>query len=602
MTIQEESRARPAPNRGSVHPGGDGDRDRQLVHAFLTGDVDAFSVIASEHYQSLRTQARRQLGPTGQVEDAVQETFERALKGIRRFGLTGEYRLGPWLSRILSNVCVDQRSRSARHMRLIQAAAALPVLSDDVADEASDPQTVEIVRNALRELPQTHRRAVLLRELNGLAYDEVAKAENISVENARARVSRGKSSLRRALHKIRGVILLPLPLVRLAGRLRGDAFGLGHRAKAVAPPSGRLPRGGTGSTIVDQLAGRLVNTPLGQSAWAIMSSPPKGTFVFGLAATVATVSASTVLLNQQVAASKPPVPVNAAKAFTPLGVSAALTVPAPAPAPAPAATPHSISPSTPPPSSPPPYNWVDPTTQSTDSTTIASLPVASSCTTTDGVAAPGPGFTSGSPLGIADATAVGNTPTTVLATTGSSLSLNTALSVTPFGGDSTTSTTFTISATACLSSSGWLTAMITGTQTSADISVELVGVVEEVIGSPGDLGYIFRGTVVSQGQQVSLLSGAQFAAQLAVAEPANTAQLTIVLLGGSTTASATNSSTGSGGQSTTSSGLAPSISEFNPVGTTQDSTSTSATSGSPGSTEDVLPPFAPLIAPFVTYG
>ncbi len=586
MTIQEESRARPAPEGAAVHPQGNGDRDRQLVHAFLAGDVDAFSVIASEHYQSLRTQARRQLGPTSQVEDAVQETFERALKGIRRFGLSGEYRLGPWLSRILFHVCVDQRSRSARHMRLIQTAAAQPVLEDDIADEASDPQTVEIVRNALRDLPQTHRRALILRELNGLGYDEVAEAENISVENARARVSRGKSSLRQALHKIRGVVLVPLPLVRLAGRLRGDAFGLGHRAKSVASPSGRLPRNGSGSTFVDQLAGRLVNTPLGQSAWAIISSPPKGTFVFGLAATVATVSASTVLLNQQVAAPRPPVQVNTTKAITPLGVSTALTVSAPLPA----VTPEGTSPSTPPPASSPPYSWVDPT-QSTASTTVATLPAAPSCVATDGVAAPGSGFGYGTPLGIADATAVGNTPTTVLPMTGASLSLTTVLSVAPFGGDGTTSTSFAVSASACLSSSGWLTAMITGTETSAEVSVELVGVVEEVIGSSGDLGYIFRGTVVSQGEQVSLLSGTQFVAQLAVAEPANTAQLTVVFLGGSATTSATSSES----QSLGSSGVVPAISGFDPTSTTnQDSTSSST------STPEVVPPFAPLSAPIST--
>jgi RNA polymerase sigma-70 factor, ECF subfamily len=592
VTIQEESRAaRPGLGDGLDHARHDSDRDRQLVLAFLGGDVDAFSVIASDHYANLMAQARRQLGPTGQVEDAVQETLERALRGIRKFGLTGEYRLGPWLSRILFNVCVDQRSRSARQVRLLQTAAAQPVLEDDVANRVSDPKTVEIVRNALQDLPNAHRRAVLLRELDGLAYAEVAEAENISVENARARVARGKSSLRRALHSIRGVVLLPLPVFRLFGRVRNAIFGFGHGAKSVTDPGSRLARTSSGPSLVDQVAGRLVNTPFGQSAWAIMSSPPKGTLMFGLAATVATVSASTVLLNQPSAEARVPAPATAAvsSTLTPLGAATSLSTPAAVTTPtsksstvaAAAQTPSST------------YSWVDPGSQASGSagtTALASLPAAPTCVAEDSVPAPGPDFSYGAPLGIADALAVGNSPTTDLSMAGTSISFDAPLSVTPFGGDGSTSTIFSLSASACFSSSGWLTALVTSTDPSADVSVELVGVLEEVIGSPGDLGYVFRGVVVSQGEQSSLLAGSQFVAQLALAEPANTAQLTVVFLGGPETTTSTSGTSGD----VAASGLVPSLSEISTTGS-----SPTSTSGS-GSGPDVVPAFAPLVSPIST--
>ncbi|MGH8997298.1 MAG: RNA polymerase sigma factor, partial [Acidimicrobiales bacterium] len=169
MTIQE---TRPRPT--SVYALDIGvsacDRDRQLVLGFLAGDVDAFAVIAQEHYRALAAQARRLLGPSGQPEDAVQETLERAMRGLKRFGLTGEYRLGPWLGRILANVCNDQRARASRQYQLVQNAAARPSLEDDVADRIGDPKTIDAVRSALLELPQTHRRALVLHELEGLPY------------------------------------------------------------------------------------------------------------------------------------------------------------------------------------------------------------------------------------------------------------------------------------------------------------------------------------------------------------------------------------------------------------------------------------------------
>ncbi len=175
-----------------------GARDRALVDAYLSGDDDAFSLIAEDHYEALRAQARRMLGPSGQAEDAVQETFERALKGIRRFGLTGEYRLGAWLSRILSNVCADQRARRSRDVRVAQAVSFEIDYEADFADIVSDPVVVARVKDAMRGLPATHLQALMLHELSGLPYSAVAEEENISVENARARVSTRRAHCRSA--------------------------------------------------------------------------------------------------------------------------------------------------------------------------------------------------------------------------------------------------------------------------------------------------------------------------------------------------------------------------------------------------------------------
>ncbi len=561
------------------------ERDRQLAHAFVSGDLDAFAIIVHDHYPAMLSQARRNLGPAGQPEDAVQETFERALRGMRRFGLTGEYRLGPWLSRILANVCNDHRARAVRQVRVFEAAAAEPELESDVADWVSDPRTVAVVRNALRSLPQSHRRALVLHELDGLPYAEVAAVEQISVENARARVSRGKSSLRRTLNSLRGVALLPV--LKLAAWPARRLAKSGGRGKLLSASSEGLPASGSGASLTEQMLGRFASTPFGQTAFAFIASPPKGTLMLGLAATVATVSASTVLLNQP---TSNPVPVVAALSSDVAATSSVAPM-------SPSVT-NAAGPSVPKAttlsaaSTPrvPPYQWANPTgstSSSSNAVPLASLGSAS-CTAGDGVAPPGPSFSYGPALDTSDAVSVGSAPTTVLDMAGSAIGFSAPLSVAPFA-DQAAGSTFAVTASACLSSEGWFTAAISD-PAGNPMGIELTGTLQEVIGSPGELGYVFRGTVVDEGQGDPLLEAQQFVAQVVVAEPANTAELTIVFLSGSGPAAAASTTPQSSGMTASSSPIGPGA-----------STSTSSSATSPDSTAQVtLPAFAPLTQPIST--
>ena len=86
--------------------------DRELVAAHQAGDSEAFDELVREHRSSLFGHARRKLACDDAAEDAVQETLVRAYRALPRFN--GEYRLSPWLHRILANVCVDEANRRQR--------------------------------------------------------------------------------------------------------------------------------------------------------------------------------------------------------------------------------------------------------------------------------------------------------------------------------------------------------------------------------------------------------------------------------------------------------------------------------------------------------
>jgi RNA polymerase sigma-70 factor (ECF subfamily) len=170
-----------------------------LVLAHLAGDPDAFAVIVDDHYPALVSRARFLLGQHGPVEDACQETFRKALEGIWRFGRSGQYRVGAWLSTILRGVCIDLMAKANRDHAISFAMSVEQPVLDDVAEQVADPLQVAALQNALSHLRPSLRRALILREMEGMSYAKLAAAEHISEGCARTRAFRARQLMRQEL-------------------------------------------------------------------------------------------------------------------------------------------------------------------------------------------------------------------------------------------------------------------------------------------------------------------------------------------------------------------------------------------------------------------
>jgi RNA polymerase sigma-70 factor (ECF subfamily) len=488
---------------------GVGERDRLLVEAHLRRDNDAFAIIVDDHSAALLAQARRKLGSEGAAEDVVQETFERALRGIHRVGMSGEYRLGGWLSQILTNVIRDHQRRLYREWEAALASVADVSPEPDVSEQVGDPVVAAQLEEAVQSLPANQRAAFVMHAVDGLAYADVARELNITEDNARARVSRSRGQLRRVTASLRtaasAIVAVPVGLRALQSRLTRPF----HR-----DDSGVLTTG-------DRVATQLSASPVTQTAMSLISSAPRGTLVFGIAATVATLGATSLAITGSGGSPRlqaaPAAAVSApASAAGPAAGAGAVSVPS-----APAGTSGTDSTS---------FAWANP---SGSGGTAAASPAAGfaavTCPSTNGVTPPGSGFSAGTALGLANGQAVADTAAVDLPTTGPALSFNSPATITPYGSSVPTGTA-EFSSNVCLSSNGsWLTASITGLPGP---QVELQGTLQEVVGSGGDMGYIFRGTLNPSGVITGPLAGAvQFVANVRVLEPDNTAELTVVFLG-----------------------------------------------------------------------
>jgi RNA polymerase sigma-70 factor (ECF subfamily) len=175
-------------------------QDEQLRLA-REGDLQAFNALVLEHQSLVFNLCLRQLGQRAAAEDATQETFLSAWRNIR--ALRGPFR--PWLLRIAANACTDQqRRRSRRPAGSLEVAleAGVPEPPDDEPSPETSLLQGELRREveaALQKLPDEQRLAIVLCDLQGLGYTEIAGVTRTSLGTVKSRIARGRAKLRELL-------------------------------------------------------------------------------------------------------------------------------------------------------------------------------------------------------------------------------------------------------------------------------------------------------------------------------------------------------------------------------------------------------------------
>ncbi len=178
--------------------------DEHLVSLSKDGNLDAFNSLVDRYQSLVFTLCYRQLGERTAAEDAAQETFLSAYRALPQFQ-GGSFR--SWLLRIALNHCRDELRRRLRRVPTRPFDTGRP---DDVAiepqDPAADPAAAFEARalgpaleRALAGLPPDQREVILLADVHGLQYEEIAAATGVSLGTVKSRLSRGRDRLRRIL-------------------------------------------------------------------------------------------------------------------------------------------------------------------------------------------------------------------------------------------------------------------------------------------------------------------------------------------------------------------------------------------------------------------
>ena len=161
--------------------------DSILVRAAQNGDVDAFEELVRRYQTSIYRVALRMLGSRADAQDAVQETFVRAWRALPRF--RHDSAISTWLYRIVTRRALDRIAsrRSTGTLDEVEVEAG-----PDPAQAAEHQERLRAIRRAIAKLPPDQRAALVLREFEGLSYQEVAQVLGASVPAVKTRIHRAR--------------------------------------------------------------------------------------------------------------------------------------------------------------------------------------------------------------------------------------------------------------------------------------------------------------------------------------------------------------------------------------------------------------------------
>lgn len=158
---------------------------------------DEFEAVAMPYLDELYRTARRMLGDPARADDVVQDAYLRAWRSFHTFEPGTNCRA--WLYRILTNAVYDYRSRWLKRLpaddseELLERQPASPPTPDRLSDED--------ILNALDGLPEPFRDAVVLADVEGFSYKEIAEMLGLKVGTVMSRLSRGRGRLRAELRE-----------------------------------------------------------------------------------------------------------------------------------------------------------------------------------------------------------------------------------------------------------------------------------------------------------------------------------------------------------------------------------------------------------------
>src|SRR2546423_6895973 len=171
--------------------------EKALVQAAQSGRPEATDELIERYYPRVYSFVSAQK-PAADAEDLTQEVFARALRALPRFN--GEYQFGAWLLQIARNVCIDEARRSTRRPQPTDPVDLVELETqfqpDHVWESVSAQIAVTTVHKALARLPKRQRTVLVLRELEGMSYADIAIAQRISTRAVEISLSRARKRMR----------------------------------------------------------------------------------------------------------------------------------------------------------------------------------------------------------------------------------------------------------------------------------------------------------------------------------------------------------------------------------------------------------------------
>ena len=178
--------------------------EEKLIKRAVKGDAAAFNELLGQHEKRMYAVCLRMCGNHEDAQDCLQEAMLRVYRAIS--GFKGQSSFSTWLYRVTMNACLDELRK-----RKNKPSTSLDGMLDagwSPADERDTPEkhvlSAEkrtVIQQTIAELPEDMRSAIVLRDIEGCSYEEIAQALDANVGTIKSRISRGRERLRAVLSR-----------------------------------------------------------------------------------------------------------------------------------------------------------------------------------------------------------------------------------------------------------------------------------------------------------------------------------------------------------------------------------------------------------------
>lgn len=177
--------------------------DRDLVGRARRGDREAFTQLIVQYQVPLYNMALRMVGGPEDAADIAQEAFLRAWEKIRTLR---EAPFKSWLFQIAANLCYDHFRRGRRYGTMPEDEQAgkvvgLGIATPDPQERAEANERNRLVRQSIAALEHDMRMAIVLRDVNGLSYDEIAGVLRVPLGTVKSRIARARAQVQESLQR-----------------------------------------------------------------------------------------------------------------------------------------------------------------------------------------------------------------------------------------------------------------------------------------------------------------------------------------------------------------------------------------------------------------
>ena len=183
-----------------------GDSDAQLVARAVAGEQRAYELLVIKYQRRITRLAAHMVRDSELAQDIAQETFIRAWRALHQF--RGEAQFSTWLHRIAVNTAKRALMNRARSPVLTETALQAAREDDETSpleresisettpeSELAAREIAAAVHDALQALPEDLRRAITLREIEGLSYEDIAQTMNCPIGTVRSRIFRAREAI-----------------------------------------------------------------------------------------------------------------------------------------------------------------------------------------------------------------------------------------------------------------------------------------------------------------------------------------------------------------------------------------------------------------------